>query len=32
MSNKLSRTLELAEEVHLLAQARNDSALFNRCI
>ncbi len=28
MSDKLSRTLELAEEVHLLAQARNDSALL----
>jgi serine/threonine protein kinase/predicted ATPase len=28
MSDKLSRTLQLAEEVHLLAQARNDSALL----
>jgi hypothetical protein len=28
MSNKLSRTLELAEQVHLLAQARNDSAIL----
>ena len=28
MSDKLSRTLELAEEVHSLAQARNDSALL----
>jgi serine/threonine protein kinase/tetratricopeptide (TPR) repeat protein len=28
MSNKLSRTLRLAEEVHSLAQARNDSALL----
>jgi tetratricopeptide (TPR) repeat protein len=28
MSDKLSRTLQLAEEVHSLAQARNDSALL----
>jgi predicted ATPase len=28
MSGKLSRTLQLAEEVHSLAQARNDSALL----
>src|SRR6202008_1355838 len=28
MSDKLSRTLQLAEEVHSLAQSRNDSALL----